>query len=94
MGQTITEKILARAAGRSRVAPGEYLTVRSNCPIVFGHHSFDTFMDRGLHMITRLGVHVFDPAKVIIVDGHGGDLMLETTDTGASFLIRLPIHDA
>ncbi|HYH41857.1 MAG TPA: aconitase family protein [Burkholderiales bacterium] len=72
MGQTITEKILARASGKARVKPGDYLTVTSNCPIVFGHHSFDTFMDRGLHMIPQLGVKVFDPSKVIIVDGHGG----------------------
>lgn len=72
MAQTITEKILARASGRSTVKPGDYLTVKSNCPIIFGHHSFDTFMDRGLHMIARLGVRVFDPKKVIIVDGHGG----------------------
>jgi len=72
MAETITEKILARASGKSKVKPGDYLTVKSNCPIIFGHHSFDTFMDRGLHMIPRLGVRIFDPSKVIIVDGHGG----------------------
>jgi hypothetical protein len=66
MAQTITEKILARASGRTNVQPGDYLTVRSNCPIIFGHHSFDTFMDRGLHMIPRLGVHIFDPAQLRI----------------------------
>ena len=72
MAETITEKILARASGKSKVKAGDYLTVKSNCPIIFGHHSFDTFMDRGLHMIPRLGVRVFDSSKVIIVDGHGG----------------------
>ncbi|MGH8617829.1 MAG: aconitase family protein [Burkholderiales bacterium] len=72
MGYTIAEKILARAAGKTAVRPGEYLTVRSGCPIIFGHHSFDTFMDRGLGLVRELGVRIFDPAKVVIVDGHGG----------------------
>jgi len=72
MGKTITEKILARASGKSAVSPGEYITVKSRCPIILGHHSFDTFMDRGLALIEQLGVELFDPSRVVIIDGHGG----------------------
>lgn len=72
MGKTIAEKILARASGRKSVSPGEYITVKSRCPIIFGHHSFDTFMDRGLGLVAKLGVKIFDRTKVVIVDGHGG----------------------
>ena len=72
MGKTITEKILARASGNSEVKPGDYITVTSRCPIILGHHSFDTFMDRGLALVAKLGVKIFDPSKVVIVDGHGG----------------------
>ena len=36
MAQTITEKILARASGKSTVKPGDYLTIKSNCPIISG----------------------------------------------------------
>ena len=72
MGKTITEKILARASGKAGVAPGDYLTVKSRCPIILGHHSFDTFMDRGLALVEQLGVELFDRTKVVIIDGHGG----------------------
>ncbi|MCW5603747.1 MAG: hypothetical protein KIT18_04255 [Burkholderiales bacterium] len=72
MGKTITEKILARASGKSGVRPGDYITVRSRCPIILGHHSFDTFMDRGLALVDRLGIKLFDASKVVVIDGHGG----------------------
>ena len=32
-------------------------------------------------------------ARRVVEDAHGGELLLETTDTGASFLIRLPLAD-
>ena len=72
MGKTITEKILARASGKAGVTPGDYITVKSRCPIILGHHSFDTFMDRGLALVEQLGVELFDRTKVVIIDGHGG----------------------
>jgi signal transduction histidine kinase len=31
-------------------------------------------------------------ARRVVVDSHGGDLTLETTETGASFLIRVPLQ--
>lgn len=32
-------------------------------------------------------------SRRVIEDGHGGELLLESTDRGASFLIRIPMHD-
>jgi signal transduction histidine kinase len=32
-------------------------------------------------------------ARRVVEDGHSGELVLETTETGASFLIRIPRHD-
>ncbi|HKV76109.1 MAG TPA: HAMP domain-containing sensor histidine kinase [Gemmatimonadales bacterium] len=32
-------------------------------------------------------------ARRVVEDGHGGELLLETTETGASFLIRIPRHE-
>ena len=32
-------------------------------------------------------------ARRVVEDGHNGELVLETTETGASFLIRIPRHD-
>jgi signal transduction histidine kinase len=32
-------------------------------------------------------------ARRVVEDGHGGELVLETTETGASFLIRIPRHE-
>ena len=37
MGKTITEKILAKAAGRKEVSPGEYIEVGSRCPTPMGN---------------------------------------------------------
>lgn len=68
-GLTMTEKILARAAGKARVQPGEYLRVRSRCPTVLAHHSV---MNKGAGLVTELGGELFDPSMVMIVDGHLG----------------------
>jgi 3-isopropylmalate/(R)-2-methylmalate dehydratase large subunit len=65
----MAEKILARAAGRARVSPGEYLRVRSRCPTVLAHHSV---LNKGGGLVTELGGTVFDPRMVMIVDGHLG----------------------
>ncbi len=65
MGMTITEKILARAAGRDKVRPGEILDVRvdvamthdQNGPLVFS-------------AFRKLGIPVWDKDKVVIVIDH------------------------
>lgn len=69
MGQTIIEKILARASGKATVAPGDYLEVTTPCPTVMAPHSA---MDKGAGLITEWKAKVYDPTKVMLVDGHLG----------------------
>lgn len=69
MGLTITEKILARAAKQARVEPGDYLQVTTPCPTVMAPHSA---MDKGAGLITEWGAKVYDPSKIMLVDGHLG----------------------
>jgi 3-isopropylmalate/(R)-2-methylmalate dehydratase large subunit len=69
VGNTITEKILAKASGRAEVAAGEYVEVTTPCPTVIAPHSA---MDKGAGLILDWGDRVFDPGRVKIVDGHYG----------------------
>lgn len=69
MGQTIIEKILARASGKATVAPGDYLEVTTPCPTVMAPHSA---MDKGAGLITEWNAKIYDPTKVMLVDGHLG----------------------
>jgi 3-isopropylmalate/(R)-2-methylmalate dehydratase large subunit len=77
-GKNVVQKILARAAGRSEVATGEYLIIRSSRPITLGG---DT-MARGPSQMMQTGAQkVFDPKMVKIVVGHmgaGGNAVLGT----------------
>jgi 3-isopropylmalate/(R)-2-methylmalate dehydratase large subunit len=66
MSMTMTEKILARAAGRTEVKPGEILQVPTD--LVFGQ---DTTMPLAVIEFGRMGAgRVFDPDKVAIVCDH------------------------
>ena len=66
MGMTLTEKILARAAGKDRVAAGDI--VRTKVDLVFAH---DATMPLAVIEFKRMGVsRVFDPEKVAIVCDH------------------------
>jgi 3-isopropylmalate/(R)-2-methylmalate dehydratase large subunit len=67
MGKNITEKILARAAGRAEVSPGDYIEVSSRCPLTMSYS-----LGRGMDEIERLGAKVFNPKLVNVVDGHNG----------------------
>jgi 3-isopropylmalate/(R)-2-methylmalate dehydratase large subunit len=68
LGSTISEKILARASGRSQVSPGEYVEISSGRPITL-HAS----MERGPAIMKELGINrVFNPELINIVDGHVG----------------------
>ena len=67
MAKNITEKILARAAGRAEVSPGDYIEVSSRCPLTMSYS-----LGRGMDEIERLGVKVFNPKLVNVVDGHNG----------------------
>jgi 3-isopropylmalate/(R)-2-methylmalate dehydratase large subunit len=68
LGKTITEKILARASGKSEVLPNEYLEVSSSRPI-----TLSTFMQRGPAKMKEMGINrVFNSKLINIVDGHFG----------------------
>jgi 3-isopropylmalate/(R)-2-methylmalate dehydratase large subunit len=66
MAMTMTEKILARAAGQAEVRPGEIVQVPVD--LVFGQ---DTTMPLAIIEFGRMGAEqVFDPDKVAIVCDH------------------------
>lgn len=66
MGLTLTEKILARAAGRKRVAPGEIITARVD--LAMAHDSSGP--RRWRPRLEALGTGLWDPSKVVIVSDH------------------------
>ena len=66
MGMTITEKVLAQAAGRDTVAPGDILKVKVD--LVMGH---DATLPLSILEFRRMGAaHVFDREKVVAVCDH------------------------
>ncbi|MBI2861317.1 MAG: 3-isopropylmalate dehydratase large subunit [Chloroflexi bacterium] len=71
MGKTIVEKILARAAGRTEVIPGDYMEVTSRCPVTVEARADGC---RGWAHLVKGGVatRVFDPKMIHSVDGHTG----------------------
>ncbi|MDR2431320.1 MAG: 3-isopropylmalate dehydratase large subunit [Candidatus Margulisbacteria bacterium] len=67
MGMTITEKILARAAGKKTVTPGE--VVFAGVDIALAH---DVTSDLAIDIVEKdFGGQVWDPAKIIILPDHG-----------------------
>ncbi|MDH4248479.1 MAG: 3-isopropylmalate dehydratase large subunit [Deltaproteobacteria bacterium] len=66
MGQTLAEKIIARAAGREHVHPGEIVTCRVDLAMI--HDSGGP--RRVKPYLERLGVRVWDPARVVVVADH------------------------
>jgi 3-isopropylmalate/(R)-2-methylmalate dehydratase large subunit len=66
MGMTITEKILARAAGVDRVAPGQL--VDANIDVVMCH---DVTTPPAISMLVAKGIdRVFDPDKIVVTPDH------------------------
>lgn len=63
---TISEKIIARAAGRSAVEPGEIVTAKVD--LAFAHDSSGP--RRWKPMLDRLGIGVWDPDRIAIVTDH------------------------
>ncbi len=66
MNQTLAQKIIARAAGRKRVAVGEIVTCRVDLAMM--HDSGGP--RRVSPILDRLGVGVWDPEKIILVSDH------------------------
>jgi 3-isopropylmalate/(R)-2-methylmalate dehydratase large subunit len=66
MGMTITEKILARAAGKKKVAPGELVDAKID--IVMCH---DVTTPPAISMLEERGIDkVFDPEKIVVTPDH------------------------
>jgi 3-isopropylmalate/(R)-2-methylmalate dehydratase large subunit len=66
LGQTLTEKIIARAGGLADVRPGQIVTVKVN--LAMAHDSSGP--RRWRPRLEELGVGLWDPDKVVIVSDH------------------------
>ncbi len=66
MGMTLAEKIIARAAGRDSVRPGEIVTCKVDLAMM--HDSGGP--RRVKPILERLGAGVWDPQKVVVVSDH------------------------
>ena len=79
MATTLAQKIIARAAGRSMVTPGEIVTARVDLAMIH-----DSGGPRRVEpILAELGVGLSDPSKVVLISDHfvPGD-----TDEGAQIL--------
>jgi 3-isopropylmalate/(R)-2-methylmalate dehydratase large subunit len=66
MKQTLSQKLIARAAGRSTVAPGEIVTCKVDLAMMH-----DSGGPRHVKpMLERLGAKVWDPSKVVVITDH------------------------
>jgi len=66
MGATLAEKIIARAAGRDRVSPGEIVT----CAVDLAMMHDSGGPRRVAPILTRLGAKVWDAGKVVLISDH------------------------
>lgn len=66
MGLTLAEKLIARAAGRDAVRPGETVTVRVDLAMM--HDSGGP--RRITPILERLGAKVWDADKIVLVSDH------------------------
>jgi 3-isopropylmalate/(R)-2-methylmalate dehydratase large subunit len=66
LGRTLAEKIIARAAGRETVCPGEIVTCKVDLAMM--HDSGGP--RRVKPILERLGAKVWDPDKVVVISDH------------------------
>ncbi|HEY3074530.1 MAG TPA: 3-isopropylmalate dehydratase large subunit [Burkholderiales bacterium] len=66
MKQTLAQKLVARAAGRSAVTPGEIVTCKVDLAMM--HDSGGP--RRVKPLLERLGAKVWDPSKVVVITDH------------------------
>jgi len=66
MKQTLAQKLVARAAGKSAVTPGEIVTCKVDLAMM--HDSGGP--RRVKPMLEKLGAKVWDPAKVVVITDH------------------------
>jgi 3-isopropylmalate/(R)-2-methylmalate dehydratase large subunit len=81
VGATLAEKIIARAAGRDRVRPGEIVTCRVDLAMM--HDSGGP--RRVKPMLERLGARVWDPDRVVLVTDH----YVPAVDPESAAILRL-----
>jgi 3-isopropylmalate/(R)-2-methylmalate dehydratase large subunit len=66
MKQTLAQKLVARAAGRSSVTPGEIVTCKVDLAMVHDSSGPRRLKPR----LERLGAKVWDPSKVVVITDH------------------------
>jgi 3-isopropylmalate/(R)-2-methylmalate dehydratase large subunit len=81
VGATLAEKLIARAAGRETVRPGEIVTCRVDLAMM--HDSGGP--RRVQPMLERLGARVWDPGKVVLVTDH----YVPAVDAESAAILRL-----
>ncbi len=81
MAQTLAQKLVARAAGRSAVAPGEIVTCKVDLAMM--HDSGGP--RRVKPMLEKLGARVWDPEKIVLVTDH----YLPANDEESRKIIRI-----
>ena len=81
MKQTLAQKLVARAAGKSAVTPGEIVTCKVDVAMM--HDSGGP--RRVKPMLERLGAKVWDPSKVVVVTDH----YVPTYDDDSRKIIRI-----
>ena len=79
--QTLAQKIVARAAGRDAVAPGEIVTCRVDLAMM--HDSGGP--RRVKPMLEKLGAKVWDPEKIVVITDH----YLPANDEESRNIIRI-----
>jgi 3-isopropylmalate/(R)-2-methylmalate dehydratase large subunit len=66
MAQTLAQKLIARAAGRATVTPGEIVTCKVDLAMVHDSSGPRRLKPR----LERLGAKVWDPSKVVVITDH------------------------
>ena len=92
MPRTLAEKILARAAGRAAVAPGEIVTCRVDLALLLDSGGPRRIWPR----LRELGVGVWDPDRIVLctdhftpaVDAESAAILKLTRDFASHFGIR------
>ena len=81
MPQTLAQKIIARAAGRDAVAPGEIVTCKVDLAMM--HDSGGP--RRVKPMLEKLGAKVWDPEKIVVITDH----YLPANDEESRHIVRI-----
>ncbi|HYL24241.1 MAG TPA: 3-isopropylmalate dehydratase large subunit [Burkholderiales bacterium] len=66
MAQTLAQKLVARAAGKSTVTPGEIVTCKVDLAMVHDSSGPRRLKPR----LERLGAKLWDPSKVVVITDH------------------------